>query len=94
MTFHENRLLALFFSKIRKDVAKFVLIGALRVNAGPKYCRTLQGEHSAILWTFIKLPFVYKIRSLFCLFLSGRLKNSGYDQEIPQSQTTDSPVAP
>ena len=30
----------------------------------------LQEEHSAILLTFIKLPFV--IRSLFCLFLSGR----------------------
>ena len=30
----------------------------------------LQGVHSAILSTFIKLQFV--IRSLFCLFLSGR----------------------
>ena len=30
----------------------------------------LQGEHSAILLTFIKLPFVI-LRSLFCLFLSG-----------------------
>ena len=30
----------------------------------------LQGEHSAILLTFIKLLFVIKI--LFCLFLSGR----------------------
>ena len=30
----------------------------------------LQGEYSAILLTFIKLPFV--IRSLFGLFLSGR----------------------
>ena len=29
----------------------------------------LQGEHSAILSTFIKLPFV--IKTLFCLFLSG-----------------------
>ena len=26
-----------------------------------KYCRMLQGEHSAILSTFIKLPFVIKI---------------------------------
>ena len=25
------------------------------------YCRMLQGEHSAVLWTFIKLPFVIKI---------------------------------
>ena len=29
-------------------------------NAGQKYCRMLQGEHSAILLTFIKLPFVIK----------------------------------
>ena len=30
-------------------------------NAGQKYCRMLQGEHSAILSTFIKLSFVIKI---------------------------------
>ena len=33
----------------------------LLFNAGQKYCRMLQGEHSAILSTFIKLPFVIKI---------------------------------
>ena len=33
----------------------------LSLNAGPKYCRMLQGEHSAILSTFIKLPFIIKI---------------------------------
>ena len=33
----------------------------LSFNAGQKYCRMLQGEHSAILLTFIKLPFVRKI---------------------------------
>ena len=27
----------------------------LSLNAGPKFCRMLQGEHSAILSTFIKL---------------------------------------
>ena len=32
----------------------------LLLNAGQKYCRRLQGEHSAILSTFIKLPFVIK----------------------------------
>ena len=31
------------------------------LNAGQKYCRMLKGEHSAILLTFIKLPFVIKI---------------------------------
>ena len=30
-------------------------------NAGQQYCRMLQGEHSATLLTFIKLPFVIKI---------------------------------
>ena len=33
----------------------------LSLNAGRKYCRMLQGEHSAILLTFIMLPFVIKI---------------------------------
>ena len=31
------------------------------LNAGQKYCRMLQGEHSAMLLTCIKLPFVTKI---------------------------------
>ena len=39
----------------------------LSLNAGQKYCRMLQGEHSAILSTFIKLPFVIKIFVL-CIF--------------------------
>ena len=33
----------------------------LLLNVGLKYCRMLHGEHSAILLTFIKLPFVIKI---------------------------------
>ena len=32
----------------------------LSFNAGQKYCRMLQGEHSAILSTFIKLLFFIK----------------------------------
>ena len=32
----------------------------LSLKAGQKYCRMLQGEHSAILLTFITLPFVIK----------------------------------
>ena len=44
----------------------------LSLNAGQKYCRMLQGEHSAILSTFIKLPFVIKIFDLS--FLSGCLR--------------------
>ena len=32
----------------------------LSLNEGQMYCRMLQGEHSAILSIFIKLPFVIK----------------------------------
>ena len=39
---------------------KLVLKDRLLLNAGQKYCRMLQREHSAILLTFIKLPFVIK----------------------------------
>ena len=45
----------------------------LSLNAGRKYCRMLQGEHSAILKTFIKLPFVIKI--FVFSFLSGFLRH-------------------
>ena len=37
-------------------------------NAGQKYSRMLQGEHSAILLAFIKLPFVMKIIVFFSNF--------------------------
>ena len=33
----------------------------LSLNVGQKYCRMLPLEKSAILLTFIKLPFVFKI---------------------------------
>ena len=39
---------------------KIGLQDQLSLNAGQKYCRMLQGEHSAILSTFIKLRFVFK----------------------------------
>ena len=32
----------------------------ISLNAGQKYCRMLPLEHSAIISTFIKLPFVFK----------------------------------
>ena len=35
---------------------KNVFQNQLSLNAGQKYCRMLQREHSAILSTFIKLP--------------------------------------
>ena len=45
----------------------------LSLNAGQKYCRILQREHSAILSTFIKLPF--SIKTFVLSFLCGRLKH-------------------
>ena len=53
-----------------KKKTKFGFQDQLLLNAGQKYCRMLQREHSAILSTFIKLP----LRPSFCLFLSGRLR--------------------
>ena len=40
---------------------EFFFQDLLSLNAGQKCCRMLQGEHSAILSTFIKLLFVIKI---------------------------------
>ena len=51
---------------------KIVSQDQLPLNAGQKYCRMLtllQGEHSAILSIFIKLPFFIKI--LVLSILSG-----------------------
>ena len=53
----------------------------LSLNAGQKYCRMLQKEHSAILSTFIKLPFVIKIFVL--LILEWPLKTGFTVYEFP-----------
>ena len=58
--------LFLTYSKtcVKQPLSKRQKIGfqdQLSLNAGHKYCRMLQGEHFAILLTFIKLPFVIKI---------------------------------
>ena len=44
----------------------------LLLNAGHRYCRMLQGEHSVVLLTIIKLALVIKI--LVLIFLSERLR--------------------
>ena len=59
MTFHG-------YSKacVKQPLSKRPQIGfedQILLNAGQMYCRMLQEEHSAILSTFIKLPFVIKI---------------------------------
>ena len=51
-------------TKYSKTCVKWPLskdVQDLSFNAGQKYCRMLQGEHSALLMTFIKLPFIIKI---------------------------------
>ena len=47
----------------------------LLLNVGQKYCRMLQGEHSSILSTFIKLPFVINI---FVLSIFEWLLKTGF----------------
>ena len=60
------------YSKIcvKRPLSKIQKIGfqdQLSLKAGQKCCRMLQGEHSAILSTFIKLPFDIKtfVTSIF-----------------------------
>ena len=70
--------LLLTYTKYSKTCIKQLLSKRLKIdfqdqislNAGQKYCKMLQGEHSAILLTFIKLSFVIKVFVLS--FLSGR----------------------
>ena len=48
---------------VKRPLSKRRKIGfqdQLSLNAGQEYCRMLLLEHSAILLTFIKLPFVIK----------------------------------
>ena len=49
---------------VKRQISKRPNIGfqdQISLNEGKKYCRTVQGEHSAKLLTIIKLPFVIKI---------------------------------
>ena len=50
------------FGSHSKRTPKVVFNNDYRLNAGQKYYRMLQGEHSAILLTFIKLPYSIKIK--------------------------------
>ena len=58
----------------------------LLLNAGQKYCRMLQGKHSAILSTFIKLLFIIKIFVLSILewpFYTGLTVQGNIGEEGP-----------
>ena len=52
------------YSKNTQKDQNLVFKTGYHLNAGQKYYRTLRGEHSAILSSFIKLPFVIKTRLL------------------------------
>ena len=57
---------------LKKNTKNWGFQYQLSLNAGQKYCRMLHGEHSAILSTFIKLPF--SIMTFVLSILSGRLR--------------------
>ena len=62
--YHLPHLLMYSKTCVKRPLSKRQKIGfqdQISLNAGQKYCRMLQGEHSAILSTFIKIPFVIKI---------------------------------
>ena len=71
---------------MRKNLEKYMLYSGfqdqLSINAGQKYCRMLQGEHSAILSTFIKPPFVIKI---FVLSIFERRFYTGFTDKVIMS---------
>ena len=50
------------------------------LNEGQKYCRMLQGEHSAALSTFIMLPF--SIKTFLLSILSGRFRPGRVAQSV------------
>ena len=67
----------LYYSKtcLKRPLKKNTKIGfqyRILLNAGQKNCRMLQGEHTAILSTFIKLPF--SINTFVLSILSGHLR--------------------
>ena len=49
---------------VKRQLSKRQKIGfqhQLSLNAGQKYCRMIQGEHSVILLNFVKIPFAIKM---------------------------------
>ena len=73
---------------LKRPLSKRPKIGfqdQLSLNAGQKYCRMLQQEHSAILLPFIKLPIVIKIvvvSTFEWLFYTGCTVHEGWGQNL------------
>ena len=59
MKFESNYSKACLNRPLKKKT-KIGIQDRLSLNAGQEYCRMLQGEHFAILSTFIKRPVVIK----------------------------------
>ena len=58
---HSNQINTLCVNWTLSKRPKIGFQDQLLLNADQKYCRMLQGGHSAIPLTFIKLPFAIKI---------------------------------
>ena len=77
----KNIQLKKILSSHSERIPKIVFQERLLLNACQKYCRMLQGEHYAILSTYIKLPF--PLRPLFrYLDLPERPRKYRKDQRI------------
>ena len=82
---------------LKRPLSKRQKIGfqdQLSLNTDQKYWRMLQGEHSAILWTFIELQFVIKtfVLSIFeWLFYTGFtvFQFAVYQIKLAKVQTTE-----
>ena len=71
---------------LKRPLIKKTKIGfqdQLLLNAGQKYCRMLQREHSAI--RLISLSYPLSLRHLFYIFVSGRLRQGFLYLKIQQS---------
>ena len=80
LLFTADIIYQLYFYNVQLNLCKTATLkktenDQLLLNAGQKYCRMLQREHSAILSTFVKLPFVIKF---FVLSIFERRLYAGF----------------
>ena len=79
-------------TRLKRPLKKNTKIGfqyQISLDAGQMYCRMLQGEHSAILSTFIKLPFVFK---MFVLSIFKWPLKTGFTVITMYWKTTEDPT--
>ena len=83
VTIADKEVITYSKTRVKRALSKRPQIGfhdQLLLNAGQEYCRMPQGEHSAILSTFIKLSFVIKI---FVLYIFEWLFYTGFNVHAP-----------